>query len=381
MVGTGNTQNMQITRWVLISFMTIVLFFAIWLIRDIVMLILTAIIFAVLLTSPIRFFTRMNIRRPLAVLLTIVLVIGVIALTITVVLPPLLEQISTLVSQTIPSATRQLQEELKPENLTARYPFLTGILQNVDLQTTFNQISSQVVERVATFSSQIFPFVGSVLSTVLSILIIIFLSLYFVADPQTHSNGMIRLFPKAYRPRAQEIMLQLFHAIRHYLKAQLVLMMLIGLSTGIMLAILGVPLYSALGTITGLFAFVPNFGPLIALIPILAVAIINTPEKILLIVLVFYSLQFVQSQIITPLLLGQGVNLPPAVILLAQIIAGIFFGFLGLLLAVPLAAIIVTLIREVYIKDILGDRGDSVLAKPPSASSLEAQLKTASGTD
>ncbi|MBX3085901.1 MAG: AI-2E family transporter [Anaerolineae bacterium] len=370
---------MQITRWVLISFLTIVMFFAIWLIRDIVMLILTAIIFAVLLTSPIRFFTRLNIRRPVAVLLTVIIVIGVVALAITVVLPPLLEQISTLVSQTIPSATKQLQEELKPDVLTARYPFLQGLLQNVDLQTTFNQISSQVVERVATFSSQIFPFVGSVLSTFLSILIIIFLSLYFIADPKTHSDGMIRLFPKSYRPRANEIMVELFHAIRHYLKAQLVLMLLIGISTGIMLAILGVPLYSALGTITGLFSFVPNFGPIIALIPILAVAIINTPDKILLIVLVFYILQFVQSQIITPLLLGQGVNLPPAVILLSQIIAGIFFGFLGLLLAVPLAAIIVTLIREVYIKDILGDKGESLLAKPPPL--LDTQFKPASGTD
>lgn len=379
MVGKEPSQNMQITRWVLISFLTIVMFFAIWLIRDIVMLILTAIIFAVLLTSPIRFFTRLNIRRPVAVLLTVIIVIGVVALAITVVLPPLLEQISTLVSQTIPSATKQLQEELKPDVLTARYPFLQGLLQNVDLQTTFNQISSQVVERVATFSSQIFPFVGSVLSTFLSILIIIFLSLYFIADPKTHSDGMIRLFPKSYRPRANEIMVELFHAIRHYLKAQLVLMLLIGISTGIMLAILGVPLYSALGTITGLFSFVPNFGPIIALIPILAVAIINTPDKILLIVLVFYILQFVQSQIITPLLLGQGVNLPPAVILLSQIIAGIFFGFLGLLLAVPLAAIIVTLIREVYIKDILGDKGESLLAKPPPL--LDTQFKPASGTD
>jgi predicted PurR-regulated permease PerM len=380
MAAQDNIQNIRITRWVLISFLTIVLFFALWLIRDIVMLILTAIIFAVLLTSPIRFFTRLNIRRPLAVLLTIILVIFLISLTITVVLPPLLEQISTLVSQTIPSATRQLQEQLKPEVLTARYPFLEGLLQDVDLQTTFNQISSQVVERVATFTSQLFPFVGSVLSTVLSILIIIFLSLYFVADPKTHTDGMIQLFPKSYRPRAHEIMVQLFHAIRHYLRAQLVLMLLIGVSTGIMLAILGVPLYSALGTITGLFSFVPNFGPLIALVPVLAVAIINTPDKILLIVVVFYILQFVQSQIITPLLLGQGVNLPPAIILLSQIIAGIFFGFLGLLLAVPLAAIIVTLIREIYIRDILGDRGEAIMTKPPSGS-LDAQLKTVSGTD
>jgi predicted PurR-regulated permease PerM len=118
---------------------------------------------------------------------------------------------------------------------------------------------------------------------------------------------------------------------------------------------IGVPFAGALGIITGLFSFVPNFGPLVSLIPIIAVAIVNTPDKIGLIIVVFYVLQFILGNLITPLLLGQEINLPPAIILLSQIIAGIFFGFLGLLLAVPLAAILVLLIREIYIKDILGD--------------------------
>ena len=78
---------------------------------------------------------------------------------------------------------------------------------------------------------------------------------------------------------------------------------------------------------------------------------------LLLIIVVFYVLQFLMSQIVAPILMGQEVNLPPAIILISQIIAGIFFGFLGLLLSVPLAAIIVVLVREIYIKDILGDHG------------------------
>jgi predicted PurR-regulated permease PerM len=378
MFGTVNTPNGQITRWVLLSFVTIIVFFAIWLIRDIVMLTLTAVIIAVLLTPPIRFFTRLGMRRPLAVLLTIVLVTALISTAMTVVLPPLLDQIATLVRDTIPRAAEQLQRELTVDNITTRFPQLEGALEGINLQDTLNQVSSQIVERLATFSGQIFPFLGSVLSSLLSILIVIFLAVYFIADPQTHTEGLIRLFPKGYRPRAREIMWQLNEALRNYLKAQILLMLLIGVSTGIALLLMGVPLYSALGTITGVFSFVPNFGPLIALIPILAVAIINTPENILLIVIVFYILQFVQSQIITPLLLGSGVNLPPALILLSQIIAGIFFGFLGLLLAVPLAAIVVVLIQEVYVKDLLNDREEPASAKPKA---LDAKLKTASGAD
>lgn len=374
-MGAANTQLAQILRWVLVSFLMVVIFLGVWLIRDIVMLTLTAVIVAVLLTSPIRFFTRLGVRRALAVLVTILLVIGLVSLAMTVVLPPLLEQISTLVRETIPSAAEQLQRELTVANITERFPQMEGLLQGVDLQSTLNQISSQVFERLASFSGQIFPFLGSVLSSLLSILIVIFLAVYFIADPQTHTNGLLRLFPKSYRPRAREIMWRLYDALRNYLKAQLLLMLLIGVSTGVALLALGVPLYSALGTITGVFSFVPNFGPLIALIPVIAVAIINTPEKILLIIMVFYILQFVQSQIITPLLLGSGVNLPPALILLAQIIGGIFFGFLGLLLAVPLAAIIVVLIEEVYVKDILQDREEAPAAKPKA---VDAKFMAAS---
>jgi predicted PurR-regulated permease PerM len=116
-----------------------------------------------------------------------------------------------------------------------------------------------------------------------------------------------------------------------------------------------VPLAGVLGTLTGLLSFVPNFGPLVALLPILAVAIISTPSKIMLIVVVFYILQFIQNQIVAPLLMGQEIDLPPAIILLSQIIAGILFGFLGLLLSVPLTAILMVLVKEIYIRDVLGD--------------------------
>ena len=69
---------------------------------------------------------------------------------------------------------------------------------------------------------------------------------------------------------------------------------------------------------------------------------------------------------VAPLLVGQEINLPPVVVLLAQIIAGVFFGFLGLLLSVPLAAVATVLVREIYIRDILGDTGEPERASPPT---------------
>ncbi|MEP7286156.1 MAG: AI-2E family transporter [Chloroflexota bacterium] len=343
-----------VTRSVLIVIVISLMFIAVWIVKDILMLTLTAIIFAVLLTTPIRFFVQRGLKRPLAVLITLALVLVLVVATALLLLPGLFEQFRQLVSIYIPGAAAQLQDQLKTENLTRTFPFLTGIDPKAITEIT-NQISTQVLGGLGNLGAQIFPFVGGLASTALSILIVFFLAMYFVADPATHEHGLLKLMPLRYRPRAKQIMRKLDRTLRKYLQAQIVLMLLIGVSTSVALLLIGVPLAGALGTITGLFAFIPNFGPLVALVPILAVAIINTPQQVGLVIVVFYVLQFVQSQLITPLLMGQEVNLPPAVILLSQIIAGIFFGFLGLLLSVPLAAILVVLVREIYVKDILGD--------------------------
>ncbi len=361
MAAASNIQNGQLVRWVLVTFIVALLFVAIWLIRDILMLTLTAVIFAELLTTPVRFLVRRGVRRPVAVLLTMVLVIVLIAAATALLLPGLLDQFRDLVVRYIPAAAEQLQRELQPQNLIARFPFLEGL----DLKSVTDQVSTQFLGGLANLSTQVFPFFGSLASVVLSILIVMFLAVYFIADPGTHERGLLKLTPIRYRPRAQEILVKLDTVLRKFLQAQVVLMMLTGVLTIIALWVLGMPLAGVLGTITGLFSFVPNFGPLLALVPILAVAIINVPTQVGLIVLVFYVLQFLVSQLLAPLLLGQEVNLPPAMILLSQIIAGIFFGFLGLLLSVPLAAIIVVLVREIYVRDILGDvEGGEPLFRP-----------------
>lgn len=364
----SDSQLGQITRWVIVAFAVIVLCVAIWLVRDILMLTLTAVIFAMLMTTPVRFLVRSGMRRSMAVLLSIMLFLIVIVLITALLLPGLLDQFRQLVVV--------LQKALRPGQLLISDPTLDStqlsiilrralqpnawiatpdILQGIDLSDVSKQISAQVFGGVANITSQVFPFVGSLASVLLSILVVVFMGMYFVADPGTYERGLLRLIPISYRARAQEILRKMELALRSFLQAQIILMLLTGLSTSITLALLGIPLAGALGTITGLFSFVPNFGPLVALIPIIAVVIINVPSKILSVIAVFYAVQLIQSQLIAPLLVGQEIHLPPVVILLSQIIAGIFFGFLGLLLSVPLAAIIMVLIREIYIKDILGD--------------------------
>ena len=122
------------------------------------------------------------------------------------------------------------------------------------------------------------------------------------------------------------------------------------------LAIIGVEQWAALGVLAGVLSFIPNFGPLLALIPSIAVAIIQAPENTFWVIIIIYGMSFLQSQIVGPLLANESMKLAPVLILIGQIVFGVFFGFLGIMLAVPLTALGVVLISEMYIKDFLGDR-------------------------
>ncbi len=352
----NSDQSSLTTRWVLTAFLLIIGAVAIWLVRDIVLLTFASVILTVLLGVPIRFFITKGMSRGPAVALTLLLTLVMVTLAIILLVPGLLQQFATLAGL-FPRAFEQLQQQIDSGEFAAQFPWLEQLLQQVNIDlTSLGPIIQQLGDALGRITQAVFPFVGGVASTLLSVLVVFFMTLYFVADPDLYLDGMIRLVPLSYRPRAREIVRRLNVTLRGYLQAQLISMTLVGIGTAIGLSLLGIPLAPALGTLTGLFSFVPNFGPIAALIPVLAVTIVNAPDRWLWVIVLVYAFQFVENQLVAPWLMSEEINLPPVMVLLGQIIAGIFFGFLGLLLAVPLTAIVMVLVQEVYVKDVLGDR-------------------------
>jgi len=179
--------------------------------------------------------------------------------------------------------------------------------------------------------------------------------MYLIAEPDKYIHGIILLTPLWYRDRMREILVRLDKTIRAWLRVTLVSMIFVGTGTALGLAIVGVEQWLALGVLAGAASFIPNFGTIIALVPALAVAIIQVPGSIWIVIIIIVIISFIQAQIIGPILTAESMNLAPVLILVGQIIFGVFFGFLGVMLAVPLTAISVVLVEEIYIKDVLGD--------------------------
>jgi predicted PurR-regulated permease PerM len=209
---------------------------------------------------------------------------------------------------------------------------------------------------VGAAAERAFSVAGSVVAGLTELGIILILGLYLAIDPGLYLRGFLRLLPLARRPRARVILLEMAHTLRDWLLGQLVAMATVGALTGMGLWLIGVPQALALGIVAGLLDFIPNVGPILASVPgILAAASVGTTQALYALAL-YIAIQTAENNLITPIVQRRAVDLPPALTMVALLVMGLLGGVLGLLLAVPLAAVLTVAVRMAYVEDVLGDR-------------------------
>jgi predicted PurR-regulated permease PerM len=163
------------------------------------------------------------------------------------------------------------------------------------------------------------------------------------------------LFPMKVQPQIADTLDDAGAALRLWLGAQLIAMILVGVLIGTGLALVGVPSALGLGFVAGVLEFVPYLGPILSAVPALLLASTVSWELVAWTLGVFVVVQQVENNLIMPVLTGRAVDLPPAVGLLAVVGIGILFGPLGLLLAYPLAIVIDVAVRRLYVREALGE--------------------------
>lgn len=201
----------------------------------------------------------------------------------------------------------------------------------------------------------LFPFLSQTVAVFAGLILIIFISIYIAADPDTYHRGLMHLFPHRVRRRAGEVLSAVATVLRRWLVTQLIAMLVIGTVTTIALLILNVKAAFALGLLAGLLEFIPTIGPILSAIPAIAMAFLDSPEKALVVAGVYAGIQFLENHLLIPLLMKGGVDVPPVLTILAQALFTILFGFLGLMVAVPLMAATMVVVKMLYVEDIVGD--------------------------
>jgi predicted PurR-regulated permease PerM len=191
---------------------------------------------------------------------------------------------------------------------------------------------------------------SSTAAMVTGFFLVLFIAAYVGAEPELYRRGALLLVPEGSRPRAALVLDALGTTLRRWLLMQLIAMVVIGGVTTAFLFALRVPAALPLGIIAGLLKFIPTIGSVIAAVPAVAMAFVDSPHKALVVAVGYMVIQFVENHLVVPILMKRGVDLPPALTLAAQAIMALLFGFVGLLVAVPLLAAIVVLVNMLYVR-------------------------------
>ncbi len=318
----------------------IIILSLLWLLSDVILVLFAATLMACQLVGASRFVSRWT-KLPYglsltAVILTLVIVVGLFAWLRG---PDLAYQGKVIYGQ-VNDQIGSLWTRLG--NIDA----LQGAIEKA--QAYFSHIGSHLAGYAA-------GFVTSTLGGFGTVLLIVVAGIYLAVAPETYTGGLVALMPHAWRSHGSRVLEREGHTLRWWFIGQLADMVAIGILTFIGLYCLGVKLSFALALIAALCNFVPYIGALAGSVPAILVALSDSPRTALYVAILFVVVQTLEGNLISPLIQKRTVALPPIVTLLSQTVLGTLFGPMGLILATPITAGALVLVRMVYQQKILGD--------------------------
>jgi predicted PurR-regulated permease PerM len=340
--------NVKIGQWIGILALLLALYI-LWQIRNVLMLIFAAVVLATAVNTLAeqlqKRLKRLQLQRSTSLVLAIFGLLGVLVLALWLVVPPFVVQFQEL-TQLVPQGIDRLDQSVKTLTVMAP-PFIAPYLPTVEslvkqLQPLLNQLVGGS-----------FTLVAGTLGGVLNILLVVILTLMLLFDPQPYRRAFVRCFPSFYRRRVHEILDKCGRSLQGWLLGILFNMVVIGSLSGVGLLILGVQLPLANAIFAGLLTFIPNIGPVLSVVPPMVIALLDAPWKSLAVFGLYFFVQQMETNVLTPIVMAQQVAMLPAVTLLSQVFFATFFGFLGLLLALPLTVVLQVWFQEVVVKDIL----------------------------
>jgi predicted PurR-regulated permease PerM len=307
----------------------------------VLLLAFAGVLFAIFLNGCARWLAR-RVRLPywLALLLTVLVLLTSAGGLVIWLGPRLGRQVAILFDQ-IPSATRAI---VGAERFRGWSRELTGragqaVLRDVDTVVATAKgaitLSVQIVGGVAVF---------------------LFLGIYGAAQPAVYRSAIVRLVPLPGRARAEEVMQAIIASLRRWLFGRLVAMLFVGVGTMLGFWLLGIPVALALGLLAGLLTFIEYIGAILSAVPPLLLAVNQGWTTVFWVLVIFAGAHVVEGYVLTPLLARRTVRFPPGFTLFVQLLFGLFFGVLGLMLATPVAVVFTRLVQALYVEDVLQDR-------------------------
>jgi predicted PurR-regulated permease PerM len=323
--------------------LTVILMWALYLIRDVLLLLYISGLFAVGFSPVVRVIERQRLLpvgtkrfpRWSAILVLYVFILGTLTALGMMIVPPIVDQAQQLWDQ-------------KATMFEAVQRFLhdRGLLRGEYL--TFEE----AVERApgaaggTNVVSTVFDAVRGVIGGIVGFLTILIVTFYLLVDSRNLHHTFVRLFPPARRSQVDTITRTITIKVSAWLGGQALLGAIIGITSAIGLGLLGIPFFYVLALISAVGELIPVVGPILSAIPAIAVASTVSLEKVVLVIVFFVVQQQFENHVLVPKVMSRQVGVSPVTVITALLIGGRLLGVVGALLAVPTAAILQVLFSE-----------------------------------
>jgi predicted PurR-regulated permease PerM len=331
---------------------TVVTVLLIWLfytVAEVLLLLFIAIIVSLYLGSVTdALVARLPVSRPFAFTVAIFATLGAIYTLGALLVPPVVEQTQQLLS-VLPNYINAWNEAL--QRLAARFPRLLGGAANPQ-----TEVVNAIVAQVEGLASRAVPTVINVGHQIINVVSILVMGIYMALYPGLYREWLIALFPPVHRDTVRDVMIDIGTTLKAWIVAQLLAMTVLAALTALGLYILRVPYWLTFGIFVGAVVIVPFFGTLVGtLLPALFVlggdgfAVIGPGGHFLLVILLGVIVHIIEGNLVLPLITAKRVEIPPVLSMMAVLIVAKLFGVFGVIVAVPMAAVVMVLIRRVVI--------------------------------
>lgn len=316
-------------------------------------LLLFAIVFlaAAALNPVVVWLTERGLKRGLAVVLVMLGLLGILGGVGSLIVPSLIKQGNELV-QSAPAFANNIQAQA--DNLAQRYPDLRDPidrLKHLDLPNLIQQNAQDFGPTLATRAGGI---IRGVVGGVFGFLVALLLLVFMLTNPQPMLAGLLRATPLRHRDAMGRTLARFLTQMGAWAKATLINGLITGVSTGLLLHLIGVQPALVFGLLAFFGEFVPNIGPVVAASPALFVALGMGPEKAGLTLLAILFVQQVESNVLVPFVMGSSLELHPVSIVFFALVMGALFNIPGAIMAVPTAV----LVKIVWDEWVLRPRGE-----------------------
>ena len=234
------------------------------------------------------------------------------------------------------------------------------IIDNAQSYLNKSDVGQKVSQYISDIENQkkVLPFLQNFFKSSFGVFgdlyIVIFLALFISISPFDYINGAVNLVPRRGKVKAKHLFTEIGFNLKKWIKGAIISGLSVFIMSAVGLLILGVDMWLILAISAGLLNVIPNFGPIIAMIPAVLVALLTSPTQALMVAGLYLTVQIIESNLITPNVQKKLLNTPPALLILFQVLMGTLTGGWGIVLAVPMLVIVITMVKYLYLDDNMG---------------------------